>query len=123
MRVESIQHVQLAIPAGAEPAARNFYAELLGIPEVAKPADLAANGGCWFEDGPLRVHLGVDNNFVPAKKAHPALVVSGLDELVELLTEAGVEVRPDNPVVGYNRVFVDDPFGNRIELMEPISRL
>ncbi len=121
MKVESIQHVQLAMPADGEAAARRFYDELLGIPEVAKPADLAARGGCWFEDGPLRVHLGVDPEFVPARKAHPALVVSGLDDLAKHLEQAGVTVRPDEPVVGYNRVFVDDPFGNRIELMEPMS--
>lgn len=119
MRVEAIDHVQLAMPAGREDDARAFYRDLLGIPEVAKPANLAARGGVWFERGSLKVHLGVEDAFLPARKAHPALLVSGLPQLIETLRIAGFDPSPDEPLKGYDRVYVDDPFGNRIELMEP----
>jgi catechol 2,3-dioxygenase-like lactoylglutathione lyase family enzyme len=114
-----IDHVQLAMPAGREEEAVAFYSALLGIPVVPKPPELAARGGCWFEDGPLKIHLGVDAAFVAARKAHPALVVSGLRDLVALLTEHGVPVVEDPGLEGFDRVYVDDPFGNRLELMEP----
>jgi catechol 2,3-dioxygenase-like lactoylglutathione lyase family enzyme len=116
--VERFDHVQLAMPAGEEPAAVAFYDGLLGVPAVAKPQHLAARGGCWFERGELKIHLGVDPDFRPARKAHPALVVSGLGELVDRLRGAGVAVRDDEPLGGHDRVYVDDPFSNRIELME-----
>jgi catechol 2,3-dioxygenase-like lactoylglutathione lyase family enzyme len=119
MRVTSIDHVQLAMPPGREADAVAFYAGLLGIPEVAKPPHLAARGGCWFERGALKVHLGVDGDFRAARKAHPALLVSGLGELVTALRASGVAVGDDEPLEGYDRVYADDPFGNRIELMEP----
>ncbi|HEX5268157.1 MAG TPA: VOC family protein [Acidimicrobiales bacterium] len=111
-----LDHVQLAMPPGEEERAVVFYEGLLGIPRVPKPAPLAARGGCWFERGDLRVHLGVEADFRPARKAHPAFAVSSLTELVERLDGAGVEVRPGD---GVNQVYVDDPFGNRIELIEP----
>ena len=119
MRVHALDHVQLAMPAGREADAVAFYAGLLGIPEVPKPANLAGRGGCWFESGPLRVHVGVDADFTPARKAHPALLVEDLPALVARLTAAGVAVRPGEPLEGYARVDIHDPFGNRIELMEP----
>lgn len=118
MTVVAIHHVQLAMPAGGEEDARRFYSGLLGIPEVAKPADLAARGGVWFETGAMRVHLGVEADFRPARKAHPAFEVSGLAALVIRLGAAGVTVRTDMPLEGYDRVYVADPFGNRIELLE-----
>ena len=120
MRVRAIDHVQLAMPAGREADAVAFYEGLLGIPQVPKPANLAARGGCWFESGGLRVHLGVDADFRPARKAHPALLVDDLATLVARLADSGVAARADEPLTGYDRVYVDDPFGNRIELMEPI---
>lgn len=119
MPVERIDHVQLAMPAGEEDAARAFYAGVLGIPEVPKPPHLAARGGCWFEAGALKVHLGVDADFRPARKAHPALLVRDLPALVADLRAAGARVVDDEPLEGYQRVYADDPFGNRIELMEP----
>jgi len=122
MPVTRIDHVQLAMPAGREPDAAAFYEGLLGITEVPKPPHLAKRGGCWFEDGSLKVHLGVDADFQPARKAHPALMVAGLRTLVADLVNAGVVVKDDEPLEGYDRVYVDDPFGNRIELMEPLSR-
>jgi catechol 2,3-dioxygenase-like lactoylglutathione lyase family enzyme len=120
--IAGIDHVQLAMPPGAEDEARRFYATLLGLPEVPKPPPLAARGGCWFEGPTVKVHLGVEEQFRAARKAHPALLVHGLATLVEELRRAGVTVRDDEPLEGYDRVYVDDPFGNRIELLEPRRR-
>ena len=119
MQIRHIDHVQLAMPAGREDEAKAFYQDVLLIPEIAKPAHLAARGGCWFERGPLKVHLGVEEDFVPARKAHPAFIVEGLRELAAGLQRAGFHVSRDQPLEGYDRLYVDDPFGNRIELMEP----
>ena len=119
MRVEAIDHVQLAMPPGGEQAARQFYSGLLGIPEQPKPPQLAVRGGCWFVEGDLKIHLGIEPDFRPARKAHPALVVSDLPALVARLRAAGVEVRGDDELPGYDHVFIDDPWGNRIELLEP----
>ena len=120
MTIEAIHHVQLAMPAEREAEARAFYAGLLGIPEVAKPANLAGRGGCWFELGTLRLHLGVEADFRPARKAHPALLVSDLGGLTETLRAAGCTLKDDAPLEGFVRTFVDDPFGNRIELMQRV---
>lgn len=119
MGVRAIHHVQLAMPAGEEDAARAFYAGLLGLAELPKPPHLAARGGCWFAADGVEVHLGVEAGFRAARKAHPALLVEGLGALVQDLAGAGVEVVDDEPLEGYDRVYVSDPFGNRIELMEP----
>ena len=121
MEIVGIDHVQLAMPAGGEDVARAFYVGLLGLVEVPKPPNLAARGGCWFELGTTKVHLGVDADFRPARKAHPALLVDGLGELVATLVAAGVRVVDDEPLEGYERAYADDPFGNRIELLEPIT--
>jgi catechol 2,3-dioxygenase-like lactoylglutathione lyase family enzyme len=118
MRVRRLDHVLLAMPAGRESEARQFYQGVLGIPEATKPADLAARGGCWFEDGELKIHLGVEKNFVPARKAHPAFIVDDLAGLETVLKAAGYAVAYDEPLEGYDRLFVYDPFGNRIELMQ-----
>jgi catechol 2,3-dioxygenase-like lactoylglutathione lyase family enzyme len=118
-RVERIDHVQLAMPAGREADAIAFYEGLLGIPHVAKPPHLAVRGGCWFERGELKVHLGVEADFRPARKAHPALRVVDLPALLADLAAAGVRVVDDEPLEGHDRAYVDDPFGNRIELLEP----
>jgi catechol 2,3-dioxygenase-like lactoylglutathione lyase family enzyme len=117
--VKSLDHVQLAMPAGGEADARAFYQGALGIPEVKKPANLAKRGGCWFERGSLKIHLGVEADFRPARKAHPALIVEDLASLSTALGKSGYTLRSDEPLEGYTRVYVDDPFGNRIELMEP----
>lgn len=108
------------MPAGGEDAARRFYGELLGLPEVPKPADLARRGGCWFEDGNIRVHMGVEADFRPARKAHPAFEVTDLSALRERMIAGGVEVRDDTALEGFARFFVADPFGNRIELLQPL---
>jgi len=102
-----------------ESAAREFYQDVLGIPEVPKPPQLAKRGGAWFERGSLKIHLGVEADFRPARKAHPALLVVDLESMIVRLKERNVEVIDDDPLEGYLRVYVADPFGNRIELMEP----
>jgi catechol 2,3-dioxygenase-like lactoylglutathione lyase family enzyme len=122
MPVQRIDHVQLAMPPGGEDRAREFYQGVLGIPEVPKPADMAKRGGCWFESGDLKVHLGVEQEFRPARKAHPAFIVSDLVALVARLRSAGSPPTEDRSLTEYDRFFVEDPFGNRIELMEPKAR-
>lgn len=121
MKIRGIDHVQLAMPPDREDDARAFYTGILGIPEVQKPPHLAKRGGCWFEREDLKIHLGVEKDFTPARKAHPALIVEDLSALVEALKHAGHRVGEDEPLDGYQRVYVDDPFGNRLELMEPVA--
>jgi glyoxalase superfamily protein len=117
--VRGIDHVQLAMPPGAEAEgeAEAFFTGLLGIPRVPKPPELAVRGGCWFEDGTMKLHLGVEEDFRPARKAHPALVVDHLDELRQRLDDAGYATRRAEDVPGRPQWYVDDPFGNRIELI------
>jgi SAM-dependent methyltransferase len=119
MRVHAIDHVQLAMPPGAEDRARAFYAGVLGLSEQPKPAQLASRGGLWFSGGELRLHLGVEQEFRPARKAHSALLVQDLDALARRCVDAGHEPITDQPLPGYRRFYVADPFGNRIELLEP----
>jgi catechol 2,3-dioxygenase-like lactoylglutathione lyase family enzyme len=113
----AIDHVQLAMPAGEEDRARVFYGELLGMAELAKPPVLAKRGGCWFASGSVQIHLGVENDFRPARKAHPALRCREYDGLISRLRSAGVEVTEDKNIPGVRRCHVSDPFGNRIELI------
>jgi catechol 2,3-dioxygenase-like lactoylglutathione lyase family enzyme len=120
-QIEALDHVQLAMPAGEEEQARAFYSGLLGLREVPKPPNLAQRGGAWFEGGSLRLHLGVEADFRPARKAHPALRVRHLGALEAHLRSAGIEVVSDEPLPGYERFYVADPFGNRIELLEPLA--
>ena len=119
MRPTAIDHIQLAMPAGGEDRARGFYGASLDLPEKAKPPALATRGGVWFEAPALKIHLGVDKEFHPARKAHPALLVEDLPALADRLRAAGCPVIDDEPLAGYRRVYTEDPFGNRIELMEP----
>ena len=121
-RVIALDHVQLAMPPGGEAEAVGFYQDLLGLEQRPKPPALAARGGCWFSNGSVSVHLGVEPGFVPAHKAHPALVVDGFEALVEVLASAGHPVQPDAEVPGVRRGYVDDPFGNRIEIIEAAHR-
>lgn len=117
--IAGLHHVQLATPPGREDALREFCVGLLGMVEVAKPPALAARGGVWFRGGAAELHFGVEADFRPAVKAHPALVVDDLDALIDRLTAAGRPVRRDGDFPGYRRCYVDDPNGNRIELLEP----
>ncbi|KPU84474.1 glyoxalase [Marinosulfonomonas sp. PRT-SC04] len=121
MPICTLHHVQLAMPKGQEAAARAFYQGLLGLSEVVKPPILAARGGVWFERGSVRVHLGVEPDFRPAKKAHPAFEVKGVVKFLEVLEAAGVRVLRDDTLPGFARGYVEDPFGNRIELLEPLT--
>jgi catechol 2,3-dioxygenase-like lactoylglutathione lyase family enzyme len=119
MSIEGIDHIQLAIPAGGEDAARHFYEAILDIPEVPKPPELAKRGGVWFENDRVKIHLGIDPDFRPARKAHPAFLIHDLSALRHRLHENGIEVVEAEPLPGYEHVYVADPFGNRIELIEP----
>ena len=118
VRIVRLDHVQLAMPAGREAEAIAFYEGILGITRVPKPDHLARRGGCWFEDGDLKVHLGIDADFRPATKAHPAFIVDDVRTIAGAVTAAGFAVTDDEPLDGYERVYVTDPFGNRIELLE-----
>ena len=113
-----LDHVQLAIPKGAEDLCRRFYAGLLGMREVQKPPSLAKRGGLWLESGSVRIHLGVEEDFRPARKAHPAIAVADLDALARLLSEAGHEPAWDDAIPDVRRFYVQDPVGNRIEFMQ-----
>jgi catechol 2,3-dioxygenase-like lactoylglutathione lyase family enzyme len=113
-----LEHVQLAIPAGAEERCDSFYVELLGFTELEKPPVLAARGGRWYQRGDAVLHLGVDPRFVAATKAHPALVVDAYEDVVARLESAGVAIRPDDTIPGRRRCHVDDPVGNRIEIID-----
>lgn len=117
-----IHHVQLAIPVGGEDACRAFWGGALGMLELQKPSVLAARGGCWFRGGQLEVHLGVEDPFVPARKAHPGLLVSGLRALAERLAAQGIPVTWDGEFPGHDRFYAADPFGNRLEFLEPSAR-
>lgn len=117
--ITGIDHVQVAIPVGGEARARAFYGGLLAMTELAKPAALAGRGGCWFSAGTAMLHLGVEQPFTPARKAHPAFEVSDLDELYDRLTGAGQPgVRADGQIPGVRRFHAFDPFGNRIEFQQ-----
>lgn len=116
-RVVGLDHLQIAIPPASEPTAIEFYGGLLGLTQLPKPTEMAGRGGAWFQAGPTQIHLGADPDFVPAKKAHPALVFTGIDSLVKALQAAGHDVREGLTVDGVTQIFTDDPFGNRIELI------
>lgn len=120
MAVLGLDHIQLAMPAGGEDQARAFYSGLLGLPEREKPPNLTKRGGCWFEAGIVKVHLGVEADFRPALKAHPAFLVDDIAALAKNLRASGYRVVEDEPLEGYERVYVHDPFGNRIELIQPL---
>ena len=116
--ITGLDHVLLAMPPNQEDRAREFYGSLLGLKEVAKPESLAARGGCWFESGRAAVHLGVQEDFVPARKAHPAFTVTDLDTLRERIANAGYEIVVDTEVPGVKRFHTVDPFGNRLEFIQ-----
>lgn len=115
--VIGLDHVQLAMPPGGESQAREFYGHLLGLSEVEKPAPLADRDGCWFIGRTVHVHLGVEDEFRPARKAHPAFLVADLPAVSDRLTAARVQVVTDDVDIGVSRCYVADPFGNRIELV------
>ncbi|HKG54185.1 MAG TPA: VOC family protein [Anaerolineales bacterium] len=121
MKILSIDHVQIAMPIGEEEKAREFYIKLLGFSEISKPPELAKRGGAWFQSENVQLHLGVEADFKPARKAHPAFRVDDLDLLITNVQNAGYETDTSQPPLdGYKRAYVFDPFGNRIELMEKL---
>ena len=115
---KAIDHVQLAAPKGSEELARQFFKDILGFEEMEKPEELKKRGGVWFQFGSYQVHIGIEEPFSPAKKAHPAFEVENMEALKNHLTANGVEVIEDNHLPGAERVYIFDPFGNRIELLE-----
>jgi catechol 2,3-dioxygenase-like lactoylglutathione lyase family enzyme len=120
-RFERLHHVQLLIPPGGEDVARGFYAGVLGMAELVKPPVLAARGGCWFRGGGWEAHLSPVPGFVPARKAHPGVLVAGLDRLAEALEAAGCPVEWDPHFPGHRRLYAFDGHGNRLEFLEPVN--
>ncbi len=118
MTFVQIDHVQLAMPPGMEDSARVFYRGVLGMTELPKPPELAKRGGCWFASGEVQIHLGVEQDFRPAKKAHPALRCRDYEALLAQLRQVGVDIVPDDNNPGVTRCYIHDPFGNRIELIQ-----
>jgi len=116
--ISRIHHIQIAAPMGCERAAREFYGALLGLPEIEKPASLRARGGCWFQCGDQQLHIGVEPDFRPAKKAHPAFAVADLDKLHALLQGRSVKITYDDSLPGSRRFYAEDPWGNRLEFLE-----
>lgn len=116
--LQALHHIQLAMPKGAEDVAERFYSGILRMARVPKPASLAGRGGIWFEAGPIRLHLGVETPFAPARKAHPAFEVADLEVTIALLQAAGLDTTTDEALPGMRRIYISDPFGNRIELLE-----
>jgi catechol 2,3-dioxygenase-like lactoylglutathione lyase family enzyme len=121
MQLTAIDHVQVAMPAGEEETARQFYGGLLGMEELVKPPVLAQRGGVWFAGPGFAVHLGVEAGFRPARKAHPCFRVDALDVLQTRLEQAGVPTTWDTDLPGVRRFYAADPFGNRLEFMEDRS--
>ena len=113
-----LDHIQIAAPPNSENQARQFYGNLLGMEEIPKPENLQARGGCWFNCGSHEVHIGIQNDFIPAKKAHPGFTVNALEELKARLESAGYSISEEPPINGRSRFFTHDPFGNRIEFLE-----
>ncbi len=121
MSLTAVDHVQLAIPEGGEDRARRFYVDVLGLVELKKPPELAARGGAWFTSGTVHLHLGIDPEFRAATKAHPAFRVDDLHAIEQRARREGFRIARDEPLPGFDRIFVYDPFGNRIELMQTLG--
>jgi catechol 2,3-dioxygenase-like lactoylglutathione lyase family enzyme len=117
----ALDHVQLAAPPGSEDALRAYYAGVLGMTEIPKPPVLAARGGCWFQAGPVQLHLGIEPHFRPARKAHPGLRVTGIEAYAQRLEQRGAPVTWDDNLPGHRRFYSDDPVGNRLEFLEPTA--
>ncbi|GAC1479426.1 MAG: VOC family protein [Candidatus Dormibacteria bacterium] len=121
MRITGLHHVQVAIPSGAESLARKFYSGILGLTEVEKPASLADRGGLWFECGGQQLHCGVEPEVAPSRR-HPALLTDDLEALRSKLVDSGIATEDDRQIPGFRRFYAQDPFGNRLEFMQPLDR-
>lgn len=117
-KFKAIDHVQLAAPKGSENQARRFFGEVLGFAEIEKPAELKKRGGAWFQYGNCQIHIGIEESFIPARKAHPAFEIENIEALKQHLSSSGIDFNEDDMLPGANRIYVNDPFGNRIELLE-----
>ncbi|MBD0840812.1 MULTISPECIES: glyoxalase [unclassified Streptomyces] len=117
--ITAVDHVQLAAPPGSEDRLRAYYVGVLGLTELPKPPAFAARGGCWFRTGAVQLHLGIENGFRPARKAHPGLRVTGIEEYAARLAARGAPVTWDDTLPGYRRFYSEDPVGNRLEFLEP----
>ncbi len=122
MLIKRIDHIQLAAPLGSEDEARSFFQGVLSLDEVEKPHELKKNGGVWFSNGHIHIHVGIEEPFLPAKKAHPAFEVSDIDALASHIIEKGVSIQEDNRLPGAKRFYVNDPFGNRLEFLEWLEK-
>lgn len=118
---KAIDHIQLAAPKGSEETARNFFMNILGFTEVEKPEGLKKRGGVWFQCKKIKIHIGIEEPFSPARKAHPAFEIENIEELKKHLIKNGVDIIEDIKLPGANRCYISDPFGNRIELLEWIK--
>lgn len=112
-----LDHIQIAAPPNSEEQARHFYGTVLGLTEIPKPENLQGRGGCWFKCGSQEFHIGIQKHFQPATKAHPAFTVHSLQKLHQALVQAGYPIKEDSPIAGRERLFTEDPFGNRIEFL------
>ncbi|MFI7403345.1 VOC family protein [Streptomyces sp. NPDC049541] len=119
--ITAVDHVQLAAPPGSEDRLRAYYAGVLGMAEIPKPPVLAARGGCWFQAGAVQLHLGVEQDFRPAKKAHPGLRVTGIERYAARWQAHGAQVEWDDNLPGHRRFYSEDPVGNRLEFLEPVT--
>ncbi|MFF4400854.1 VOC family protein [Streptomyces sp. NPDC001480] len=117
----AVDHVQLAAPPGSEDLLRAYYVDVLGMTEIPKPPVLAARGGCWFQAGAVQLHLGIEADFRPAKKAHPGLRVTGIEAYAARLASLGAQVTWDDNLPGHRRFYSEDPVGNRLEFLEPVA--
>ncbi|MFJ7078388.1 glyoxalase [Streptomyces sp. NPDC098781] len=117
--ITAVDHVQLAAPPGSQDLLRTYYVDVLGMTEIPKPPALAARGGCWFQAGTVQLHLGIETDFRPAKKAHPGLRVSGIEAYGARLAAHGAHVEWDDNLPGHRRCYSYDPVGNRLEFLEP----
>lgn len=113
-----LDHVQLAAPVGSEEEARAFYKDVLLFTEIEKPTTLQKNGGVWFQAGDVQLHIGIDQPFTPAKKAHPAIEVNNIEAFMSYLMEKGIQIQPDDRLPGAKRFYMDDPFQNRLEFLQ-----
>jgi catechol 2,3-dioxygenase-like lactoylglutathione lyase family enzyme len=117
----AVDHVQLAAPAGCEDLLRAYYVDVLGMTETPKPPVLAARGGCWFRAGSVQLHLGIEDDFRPARKAHPGLRVTDIEAYAARLEAGGARVVWDGDLPGHRRFYSEDPVGNRLEFLQPLE--
>ena len=122
MLIKRVDHIQLAAPIGSEDEARSFFQGVLSLNEVEKPQELKKNGGVWFSNGHIHIHVGIEEPFAPAKKAHPAFEVSDIEALASQITGKGVDIKYDDRLPGAKRFYVNDPFGNRLEFLEWVEK-